>query len=185
MSTLFFTVVEHSGPVCRQNRRMRYKWMARTMATKSRKRRKNIQLLCCLLLTVLRSAPIGSQFLFAPGAVQVFIAQHQRAAALRRAFLRDPERPRVTEVQAAGGRWGQTAAIRFCFHPRIVANFREYLIRDKYASVADGIRCRTKNQNGSFGFAFNHSARPGRGKESRRWILAQVSDVAPGRGAPG
>jgi len=41
-----------------------------------------------------------------------FVAQYQRAAELLRAMLRRPEGSRVAEVQEAGGRWGQTAAVR-------------------------------------------------------------------------
>ena len=53
----------------------------------------------------------GNEFLFATGAVEVFVAQHQCATELLRALLRDPESPRVAQVQVAGGRGREATTV--------------------------------------------------------------------------
>src|SRR5206468_3065864 len=46
------------------------------------------------------------KFFLAARAVEVFVAQHERAADFLRALLGNPKSARVTEVQIARGRWG-------------------------------------------------------------------------------
>ena len=51
------------------------------------------------------------KFLLAARAVEVFVAQHERAADFLRALLGNPKSARVTEMQITGRRGGETAAI--------------------------------------------------------------------------
>src|SRR5437762_14204611 len=48
-------------------------------------------------------------------AVEVFVAEHERAGEFFRALLGNPKSARMTEVQIAGRRWRETAAIGRCY----------------------------------------------------------------------
>src|SRR5437762_5566463 len=54
------------------------------------------------------------KILLAARAVEVFVAEHERAAEFLRALLGNPKSARMPEVQKAGRRWRETAAIGMC-----------------------------------------------------------------------
>ena len=97
---------------------------------------------------------------FRAGCVDVFVAQDQDAAGGQGAPLGDPKRLRVTEVEEAGGRRGEAAAVG----------------RRKRLDL--GV------QISPFGFSFSHALKPGRGNDSRAWIFAELSEVSAERGGP-